>query len=151
MKGSAIKLPPARTKNGREHIVPMAAPVKEIIAALPRIPKRDLVFGYGTGGFSGWSRCKERLDATVNSKRKKAIADWKLHDLRRTCATGMADIGVMPHVIEAALNHISGHKGGVAGIYNRSVYAPEVREALTRWSEHVLGIVGDGAKRHKMA
>jgi integrase len=149
MKGSAIKLPPARTKNGREHIVPMSGPVKEIIAALPRTPDRDLVFGYGAGGFSGWSRCKERLDAAVNSKRKKPIADWKLHDLRRTCATGMADIGVMPHVIEAALNHISGHKGGVAGIYNRSTYTPEVREALARWAVHLMEIVGDEAKRRK--
>ena len=70
MKGSTIKLPPARTKNGREHIVPMSAPVKEIFAALPKTPGRDFVFGYGAGGFSGWSRCKERLDAAVNTKRK---------------------------------------------------------------------------------
>ena len=63
----------------------------------------------------------------------------------------MADIGVMPHVIEAALNHISGHKGGVAGIYNRSAYAPEVREALTRWSEHLLGVVGGAAANRKRA
>jgi integrase len=153
IKDSAIKLPAARTKNGREHIVPMSAPVKEIIAALPRTPGRDLVFGYGTGGFSGWSRCKERLDATINSKRKKPIADWKLHDLRRTCATGMADIGVMPHVIEAALNHISGHKAGVAGVYNRSTYDKEVRRALTLWGERVLKIVSKETrtKRRKSA
>ena len=54
----------------------------------------------------------------------------------------MADIGVQPHIIEAVLNHVSGHKGGVAGIYNRSSYAKEKIEALTRWDEHVASIVG---------
>jgi integrase len=65
-----------------------------------------------------------------------------LHDLRRTAATGMADIGIQPHIIEAVLNHVSGHKGGVAGIYNRSSYAKEKAEALARWDEHVSSTVG---------
>jgi len=60
-----------------------------------------------------------------------------LHDLRRTVATRMADIGVLPHVIEAVLNHISGHKAGVAGVYNRSQYGPEKRQALDLWAAHV--------------
>ena len=54
----------------------------------------------------------------------------------------MADLGVQPHIIEQVLNHQSGHKGGVAGIYNRSSYAAEKAAALTRWDEHVASIVG---------
>ena len=61
------------------------------------------------------------------------VKDWTVHDLRRTVATRMADIGVQPHVIEAVLNHVSGHKAGVAGIYNRSTYATEKRAALDTW------------------
>ena len=70
----------------------------------------------------------------------------RLHDLRRTVATGMADIGIQPHIIEEILNHRSGHKGGVAGIYNRSSYQNEVRDALLRWSEHVRALVGGERK-----
>jgi hypothetical protein len=62
---------------------------------------------------------------------------WIIHDLRRTAATGMADLGVLPHIIEAILNHVSGHKGGVAGIYNRARYEEPMREALAKWGAHV--------------
>jgi integrase len=65
---------------------------------------------------------------------------WRLHDIRRTVATRMADLGVLPHVIEAILNHISGHRAGVAGIYNRSTYAAEKRAALDLWAQFVVGL-----------
>ena len=94
------------------------------------------VFGRsGLSGFSGWSRCKERLDDALK------IPDWTIHDLRRVFATGAAEIGIQPHIIEAVLNHISGHKGGIAGIYNRASYAKEKAEALARWDEHIRSIV----------
>jgi integrase len=96
---------------------------------------RSLVFGSGQGVFGGWTRCKARLDAAVN------ISPWTVHDIRRSVATGMADLGIQPHVIEAVLNHVSGHKQGVAGIYNRSSYDTEKRAALARWAEHVEAIV----------
>lgn len=67
--------------------------------------------------------------------------DWRIHDLRRTCATQMAELGVQPHVIEAALNHVSGAKAGVAGTYNRAAYAAEKKAALERWAAHVKGLV----------
>jgi integrase len=70
-----------------------------------------------------------------------ALPYWTLHDLRRTVATGMADLGVQPHIVEAVLNHVSGHKGGVAGIYNRATYDKEKREALNLWAEHVVATV----------
>jgi hypothetical protein len=72
-----------------------------------------------------------------------APAQWVIHDIRRSVATGMADIGIQPHVIEAVLNHVSGHKGGIAGVYNRSEYAKEKREALERWADHIVSLVGD--------
>jgi hypothetical protein len=70
------------------------------------------------------------------------VADWVVHDIRRSVATGMADIGIQPHIIEAVLNHVSGHKGGIAGVYNRSSYAAEKQAALARWDGHVASIVG---------
>jgi hypothetical protein len=72
---------------------------------------------------------------------------WRLHDIRRTVATRMADLGVLPHTIEAVLNHQSGHKGGVAGIYNRSRYEREVRSALALWSDHVRSLVEGGERK----
>jgi len=70
------------------------------------------------------------------------IAGWRLHDLRRSAATHMADkLAVQPHIIEAVLNHVSGHKGGIAGTYNRAKYEREVRVALALWADHVRSIV----------
>jgi integrase len=98
------------------------------------------VFGYGDGPFSGWSKAKAALDERLAGKLK---SHWVAHDLRRTVATRMADLGVQPHVIEAALNHVSGHKAGVAGIYNRSLYSAEKAAALALWAEHVTAVVED--------
>jgi integrase len=98
------------------------------------------VFGRDDTGFQGWSKSKERIDARI-AKAGTPLPGWTPHDLRRTAATRMADLGVGPHIIEAVLNHISGHKAGVAGIYNRASYDREKREALNLWAEHVLSIV----------
>jgi integrase len=89
---------------------------------------------------------KLELDKACN------IKDWTIHDLRRTAATRMADLGIQPHVIEAVLNHVSGHKAGVAGIYNRSTYATEKRAALDTWGNHVQVIIAqsEGANVHKL-
>ena len=129
-----IALPAERTKNSRAHDVPLSAAAMDVLASVVVRNGRDLMFGEGEGGYSGWSRSKERLDEKLG----KAVKPWTLHDLRRTAATRMADIGVQPHVIEAVLNHVSGHKGGVAGIYNRSIYAAEKRAALDLWASHVM-------------
>ena len=114
-----------------------------IIERQPKRKGRDFILGIGELGFSGWSDCKARLDQALlaarrkHSRKAKAMPDWRLHDLRRTCATGMAELGVQPHIIEAVLNHVSGHKGGVAGIYNRAKYADEMRTALQRWADYL--------------
>lgn len=134
-------LPAARAKNHREHIIPLSAPAIEILREAPRRAGRSLVFGEGAGGFSGWSRAKNALDSRLTATGTPLVA-WTLHDLRRTAATMMAEnLGVAPHLIEAILNHVSGHKAGVAGIYNRASYAAEKRTVLDLWATHVAHIV----------
>jgi integrase len=144
--GDTIELAGERTKNGNLHSIPLSQAAYAIIEAQPRRTgadgkPRDLIFGESTGPFSGWSGCKKRLDQRIAEAVGKPLAPWRVHDLRRSTVTGMADIGIAPHIIEAAINHISGHKRGVAGIYNRSTYAREVRAALEAWSNHVMAII----------
>ena len=133
LEAKTITLPAGRTKNARAHIVPLSADALAIIKAIPHQDERDLVFGVGAGGFSGWSKARAALDEKLG----KTAADWTLHDLRRTGATRMADSSVQPHIIEATLNHISGHKGGVAGVYNRAAYEPEKRAALDTLASYI--------------
>jgi hypothetical protein len=83
----------------------------------------------------GFSQSKAKLDAAL-----PGMQPWVLHDLRRTAASGMAGLGVQPHVIEACLNHKSGAIRGVAAIYNRFNYASEKRHALDTWAQHVESI-----------
>jgi integrase len=135
--------PPARTKNKRLHELPLSAQARAIVERQPRRTGRDFIFGLGKGAFSGWSECKKKLDKVILAKRgrkAKPLPDWRLHDIRRTAATGMAELGVHPWIIEAVLNHVSGHKAGVAGIYNRARYEGEMREALTKWAAFVESI-----------
>jgi integrase len=136
--GRRIRLPGARTKNGQPHDVPLADAALLLVADMLTSHGRELLFGYGDGPFQGWSKCKARLD------RDAGIAPWRLHDLRRTVATGMAELGVLPHVVEAVLNHASGHKAGVAGVYNRALYSAEKRNALELWARHVTSLVDLG-------
>jgi integrase len=135
-----ISLPGARTKNGRPHEIPMSALVREILQSRPRSDGRKLVFGSGAGGFAGWGKSRERVDRAIATSRGEALAHWTIHDLRRTTATGMANLGEMPHVIEAVLNHVSGQRAGVAGIYNRALYKTEKAQALAKWAAHVLAV-----------
>jgi integrase len=134
-----IVLPAQRTKNARSHVIPLSEAAKGILPWF-RKGDRKFVFGRDDTGFSGWGKAKEKLDARV-AEAKKPLEHWTVHDLRRTVATRMAELGVQPHIIEAVLNHVSGHKGGVAGIYNRATYDKEKREALNLWAEHVMATV----------
>ncbi len=137
---TALVLPPERTKNARPHVVPLSAPAVEIIQAR-RLEQKSigiktpLVFtSTGENPFSGFSKSKSRLDARAN------LADpWVLHDLRRSVVTHTSDkLRIAPHVVEAIVNHISGTKVGVAGIYNRAEYLPERRRALDAWADYVM-------------
>jgi integrase len=107
---ATIRLPPERTKNKRQHEIPLAPQAQAII----KRQSRQGEFVFGKAGFTQWTDAKAALD------RRVALEPWRLHDLRRTCATGMAELGVLPHLIEAVLNHVSGHKAGIAGVYNRA-------------------------------
>jgi integrase len=131
LDGDQWTIPAERTKNRRAHRVPLTP---QALALLPPQRARETVFGEGENGFKGWSKSKARLDA------QSTVKDWRLHDIRRSAATGMAELGVLPHVIETTLNHISGHKAGVSGVYNRAKYEDEVRAALAKWAEHVVAL-----------
>jgi integrase len=133
-------LPGARAKNKRPHVLPLLQMALDILKSVPRWAGRDQLFGTrAEAGFTEWDRAKRKLDAHLGG----AVALWKIHDLRRTTATRLADLGVQPHIIEAVLNHQGGHKRGVAGTYNRSPYEREVKAALALWSEHVVALIED--------
>jgi integrase len=130
-------LPGERTKNHR----PLVLALPPLALALIPAGTSNGVPGYVFGGdkpVTSFSRVKDALDAAM-----PGVAPWRLHDLRRTAATGMADLGIAPHIVEAVLNHVSGAKAGVAGIYNRAAYAPEKKAALERWAAHIEGLVTD--------
>jgi integrase len=130
-------LPKERSKNGRSHAVQLPPSVLGIITSVPRT-SRDHLFGDRAGiGFTGWYGAKAELDRRLAG----TVKAWRIHDIRRSVATKMADLGIEPHHIEAALNHFGGHRRGVAGVYNRSSYERAVKAALVRWAEHVLALV----------
>jgi integrase len=133
-----IRLPGERTKNGRAHTIPLSDAAMAILQSIPRRGNRRLVFGRGEGGFSGWSKCKERLDARLG----KAVEPWTIHDLRRTLATLSADHDfAAPHIIEAMLNHQSGSKAGIVGVYNRASHERGKRQLADRYGEHIMALV----------
>jgi integrase len=144
------RLPGERTKNKKAHLVPLSALARELIASMP--DNGDLIFTTnGESPVSGWNRMKRRLDATMLALAKQekgnraTIAPFRLHDLRRTAVTGMAELGVPVNVVELVVNHVSGTRGGIAGIYNRSEMLPERKAALERWAAHVEGLVSGTA------
>jgi integrase len=156
LTGNLWTIGSSRTKNGLPHEVPLSAEAEGILSAIARREERELVFGSRDGPFSGWSNAKAALDGRLlKALRKKhgenaKLTPWRLHDIRRTVTTGMAGLGIAPHIVEAVLNHISGHKAGVAGIYNRATYAPEKRAALALWAEHVKALTGAGSNVRPM-
>jgi integrase len=137
-----ITLPAERCKNGRAHTIPLSPMACEILKArhtlLGATPPADgEVFRPGD-----WTEKKAALDRRLGA----GFRHFVIHDARRSVATGMAELGVAPHIIEAVLNHVSGHKGGVAGIYNRARYTDEVRAALDLRAKHIAEIVAVPAK-----
>jgi integrase len=133
-------IPAERTKNKRSHTLALPTAAWVIIETVDDRDGVDCLFGRKGEGFRGWATAKTPLD------QRAGIAPWVLHDLRRSVATGMAELGVLPHVIEAVLNHV-GHREGVAGVYNKSAYEREVRAALALWADHVRSIVEGGERK----
>ncbi|EIG63469.1 site-specific integrase [Bradyrhizobium sp. WSM1253] len=135
-----LSLPRERTKAKRAHELPLTAAALEIVQSIPRRNSRDTLFGGGANGFNAWSYNTLALNARIIAGEKKALAPWRLHDLRRTVRTRMGKLGVLPHVAELVLNH-AGHKSGIGGVYDHHDYGPEIAEAFRKWEAHLLAIV----------
>ena len=140
LDAALISLPGSRTKNHKPFQIPLSPAAVSLLAAQPRRVGVDFLFG--RAGFKGWAQGKAALD------RRAKIAPWRAHDLRRTMSTVMHErLGVAPHVVEACLNHVSGHQGNVAGVYNRAQYVVEKRRALDIWAAHVAAVVEGRASK----
>lgn len=145
-KAAVWVIPPARAKNGKAHLVPLsdaALAQLDLAAGGPEWPQRGYVLTTTSRSpVSGISKAKAALDAaTERLNDGDVIPEWRLHDLRRTVATGLQRLGVRFEVTEAVLNHVSGAKGGVAGVYQRHDWAAEKRAALAAWATHVEGLL----------
>jgi integrase len=147
--GPAIVLAAERVKNGIKHIVPLSKPAQAILLTHPHYPDDKFMFrpkinarpGRSWSSWGGrWSRCRKALDHAL-TKRGHTLAPWVVHDLRRSVATHMGEMGIQPHVIEAVLNHMSGSKAGVAGVYNKSRLEEPKRKALVAWAELLMAHV----------
>jgi integrase len=151
-------LPAARVKNKRAHALPLSSVAIDILKGLPRIENDDgVVFparidrrtnrGKRAIPVSGFSRAKRRLDRAIvelaGAERSGALAQWGLHDLRRSCASGMARLGVDLHVIERCLNHVSGSFGGIVGVYQKHKFEEGMRRAMDTWAAHVERMASD--------
>jgi integrase len=133
-------LPAWATKPGRVHDVPLSGPMLAILRELPRF---DGVYAFSTTSgakpINGFSKQKARVDAALKDSGNE-LADWIVHDLRRTGATWMAGAGVLPQVLSALLNHSPGSLQGVTAIYNRHRYVEERRAALEQWAVHITAL-----------
>lgn len=157
-------VPGERTKNSIPNMVPLSAPARALVrSSLPdnadaakravndrRVGGTLVLPGDAGTSFAGWSKAKRALDevmvdaraiaATLAGASAAPFAPWTVHDLRRTVATGLQRLGVRLEVTEAILNHISGTRGGIAGVYQRHDWAAEKRAALDAWAAHVVSI-----------
>jgi len=147
------EIPRTRTKNKRVHLVPLSPQVVALIKSVPRVAGSDFVFTTtGETSVSGFSRAKLRVDEAIGDARKKAgvtkpMEPWVVHHLRHALSTQMhEDLGILPHIVEAILNHVSGHKAGVAGTYNHALYLDDKRRALEAWANHVDRLVSGAAE-----
>jgi integrase len=130
-------------KNDHPHGIVPPPLAREVLAETPSLAGEYLLSA--TGGetpLNGWSKPKARLDKQI-AEDDTPVAHWTFHDLRRTAASGMARLGVAPHVIEAVLNHRSGQVKGIARVYNRYGYREEVARALAVWADHVERLLGE--------
>jgi len=131
-------LPKSRTKNAKGHVVHLS---EQSMAVLKRQNQTGsyLFSLLGTKPFQEFSRAKLLLDQL------SGVTGWRLHDLRRTCVSGMAGIGIAPHVADKILNHQTGTISGVAAVYQRHEFLWERREALERWGAHIAKIVAEAS------
>src|SRR5262245_40326599 len=136
-------LPAERTKNNKPHEVPLSNAALAVLKNVPQAGTSPFVFttNGGASPVSGYSEGKRRLDALLPAD----MPAWRLHDLRRTCASGMARLGINLPVIEKVLNHSSGSFAGIVGVYQKHSFADEKRQALEAWGRHVDSLI-NGSK-----
>ncbi|WP_210210329.1 tyrosine-type recombinase/integrase [Altericroceibacterium spongiae] len=145
--GDLWSLPPDRTKNGRAHDVPLSTSALEVVAALPKTSASYVFSTNGTSPLQGFSKGNKHIRdkmaeiATEEAGEPVEIEHWTWHDLRRTCATGLARMGIPVRVTEACLNHVSGTAAGIVSVYQRHDYADEKRQALEAWARFVTELV----------
>jgi integrase len=135
-------LPAERTKNKKPHTVPLSDLAIECLGD----PGGGFVFSNNGGSrpITSWSKATARLRELVTKELPGVVADWTLHDLRRTATTGMARLKIAPHVVDRILNHTSGTVSGVAAVYNRFEYLEERRAALDAWARYLERVVNGG-------
>jgi integrase len=154
VQGGVWHLSPDRTKNGRAHDVPLSAAAETVLASKERIKaKAGYIFTTtGAAPVQGFFKAREHLAKAMEELAGQDRADggeplvipyWTFHDLRRTCATGMARLGIQVRVTEAVLNHVSGTASGIVAVYQRHDYADEKRVALETWARFVDGLMGE--------
>jgi integrase len=136
-------VPGSRVKNGRSFSLALPQLALQIIEALPPISSEFVFSTNGHAPVSGFSKTKRQLDTAMAEIAGKPVPAWRLHDLRRTAASGMAALGIQLPVIEKVLNHTGGSFGGIVGVYQKHQYAAEKAEALQRWAAHIAGLVSD--------
>lgn len=150
MKTALWTIPRERAKNGVAHLVPLSQAAAAIVTALPKkVGDSEKLFparGNGEAGPSGFSKAVARIRAAVEAQEGGPVPSWTLHDLRRTLATGLQRLGVRLEVTEAVLNHLSGSRSGIVGVYQRHNYLEEKRVALEAWSKEVKRL----ARKHKL-
>lgn len=140
-------IPASKAKNGKAHIVDLSGEMLEVLSDVTERPRTGpFLFGVtGENPPAEWSKAKQKLDTIVSSLAKKedvaAPAPWRIHDLRRTAASGMAGMGFGPHIVERVLNHVSGAQGGLIGVYQRHDYRAERKAALDAWGQHVARLL----------
>ena len=154
--GCSWTIPADRAKNGVSHVVPLAPDalaIVEGIADYKEFPGKGCVFPAVKGDGPMWigAKIKKRLDDQIGKARAEQRADendefdampsWRNHDLRRTVATGLQRLGVRLEVTEAVLNHVSGSRAGIVGVYQRHDWSAEKRTALEAWAKHVMSVV----------
>jgi len=152
-------IPGARTKNGKEHLVHLSPMALDILASLRTKARKDengkLTSRYVftttyESHISGYSRAKQFLAAKIVKLNDGAeIPCWRVHDIRRSVATGLGALKVPPHIVERILNHVSGVNGGIVGVYQRFEYAEERKQALIAWANHINELVLEAMRRER--
>jgi integrase len=141
LQRALIDLPERRTKNKKRHLIPLS---EAALALLPTCPEN--MDAHHVFAPVHWGRDKGLLDKRILGRRGASLPHWTLHDIRRTVVTNMNELGFAdPHIVEAVVNHISGHKSGVAGKYNHAQYLEQRRDALEKWGRYLTGLTGTPA------